>query len=136
MLEIEIIVLIIIKASLYLLVALSFSVIYYPTKFFHIAHAAVITIAAYSVFIIKLKYLIPFQYAVTAGIVISAFIGMLCELLVYRQIRKKNLAPLAYLITSLGLYVILQNTVSLFFGNDTKVIDTAEITVGHQIFPT
>ena len=39
-----------------------------------------------------------------------------------------------FLIASIGLYVVLQNTISLYFGDDTKVINTAEITVGHQIF--
>jgi branched-chain amino acid transport system permease protein len=38
------------------------------------------------------------------------------------------------LIASIGLYLVLQNTVSLYFGDDTKIINTAEITVGHEIF--
>jgi branched-chain amino acid transport system permease protein len=48
--------------------------------------------------------------------------------------RKKDLRPLSYLIASIGLYVILQNALSLYFGDDTKVINISEITVGHQIF--
>ncbi len=38
------------------------------------------------------------------------------------------------LIASIGLYVVLQNCISLYFGDDTKIINTAEVTVGNQIF--
>jgi len=118
--------------SIYLLVSFGFSIIYFASKFFHIAHAAVITIAVYFVFLFAENILFPIS--VIAGIVTAVILGVLCELLVYRSMRKRNLSPLAYLIASLGLYIILQNTISLYFGDDTKVINTAEITVGHQIF--
>ena len=119
---------------LYLLIASSYSLIYFPTKFFHIAHAAVITSASYIVYFFFIQLSTPFPFAIIAGIAIATLIGTFCELLVYRSMRKRNLSPLPYLIASIGLYVILQNTISLFFGDDTKVINTAEITVGHQIF--
>lgn len=124
----------IVNASICLLIAISFSCVYYPTKFFHIAHAALITAAAYFVLLFLFGFSIPFPFAVIAGVAAATFIGILCDLLVYRQMRKSNLPPLAYLITSIGLYVVLQNAISLYFGDDTKVINTAEITVGHQIF--
>lgn len=123
-----------ISLSVYLLIANSYSIIFYPTKFFHIAHAVVIIIAAYFVFLFAYEYSFFFPFAIIAGIAGATLIGMFCELLVYRQMRKNNLSPLAYMIASIGLYVILQNTISLYFGDDTKVINTAEITVGHQIF--
>lgn len=48
--------------------------------------------------------------------------------------RKRNVPALAYLIASIGLYVVLQNCISLYFGDDTKIINTGEIKVGNQIF--
>ncbi len=122
------------SALLYLLIASSYSLIYYPTKFFHIAHAAVVTSAAYLVYLFSIQLSIPFPLAIVDGIATAALIGMFCELLVYRPMRKRNRPPLAYMIASIGLYVLLQNTISLYFGDDTKVINTAEISVGHQIF--
>jgi len=123
-----------ISFSIYSLVANSYSIIYYPTKLFHITHAAIITTASYFVFLFAHNFSIPFQFAVIAGIAAATIIGIFCELLVYLPMRKKNLTTLAYLIASIGLYLILQNTISLYFGDDTKVINTAEISVGHQIF--
>lgn len=48
--------------------------------------------------------------------------------------RQRNAPSLAYLIASIGLYTVLQNCISLFFGDDTKIIRTGEVTIGNEIF--
>ncbi len=48
--------------------------------------------------------------------------------------RKRNFPALAYLIASIGLYVVLQNSISLYFGDDTKIIRMGETTIGNEIF--
>lgn len=130
----QIIINIFFSTSIYLLIANSFSLIYYPTKFFHLAHAAIITSGAYFVFLFVNKFSIPFPLSVALAIAAATLIGILCELVVYRYLRKRNVPALAYLIASIGLYVVLQNCISLFFGDDTKIINTTEVTIGNQIF--
>ena len=125
---------IILSFSPILLVAMSFALLYYPTKFFHIAHAAIITSSAYFVLFFLNKFSIPFPISVVFAIATAVLLGILCEVLIYRQMRKRNVPALAYLIASIGLYVVLQNCISLYFGDDTKVINTGEIKVGNQIF--
>lgn len=120
--------------SIYLLIGNSFLLIYFTTKFFHLAHAAIITSGAYFVFLFAAKLSIPFPVSIVLAIISATLLGILCELLVYRHMRKKNIPALAYLIASLGLYVVLQNCISLYFGDDTKIINTSEVTVGNQIF--
>jgi branched-chain amino acid transport system permease protein len=122
------------SASVYSLITISYSVIYYPTKFFHIAHAAIITFGAYFVFLFVNKLSFPFPISVAIAIPSATLLGILCEIFVYSQMRKRNVPALAYLIASIGLYVVLQNCVSLYFGDDTKIINTSEVTVGNQIF--
>lgn len=125
---------ILISFSIYLLVSVSFSQIYYLTKKIHIAHAAVISFGSYFVFFFANKFSIPFSVSVALAIASATLIGVACEVFIYRQMRKINVPALAYLIASIGLYVVLQNCISLFFGDDTKIINTAEVTVGNQIF--
>ncbi len=132
--NIQVVINILVTSALYLLVSISFASIYYPVKYFHIAHAAVITVASYFVFLFANQLLIPFSAAVVLAIALASIVGILFDILGYRPMRKKNLASLTYLIASLGLYVILQNAISLSFGDDTKVINTAEVTVGHEVF--
>jgi len=118
----------------YLLIALSFSLVYFSARFFHIAHAIVITSGAYLTFLFAFQISAPFAIAVISAIALSTCLGLLCEVIVYRPMRKRNVSTLAYLIASIGLYVILQNLVSLVFGDDTRIIQTEEVTVGHEIF--
>lgn len=125
---------IIVTASLYLLLSSSFSIIYYPSRIFHIAHAGAISFGAYFVFLFYKILLYPLYMAIVVGIVFVVLIGLLMELLVYRKMRKLGMPSLVYLVASIGLYVVLQNTISLLFGEDTKVINSAEIAIGHEIF--
>lgn len=125
---------ILLTTSLLLLVTTSFSTIYYPTRFFHLAHAVIITSAAYLTFLFANQLSLPFAVAVGAAITGAVCIGLLCEILFYRAMRKRNAPALAYLIASIGLYTVLQNCISLLFGDDTKVIKTGEITIGNEIF--
>jgi branched-chain amino acid transport system permease protein len=133
-LELQILINILFAASIFLLISNSYSLIYFTTKFFHIAHAGVISFGAYLVFFFANKYSIPFPISIALAIAVATLIGVACEVLVYRQMRKRNVPALAYLIASIGLYVVLQNCISLFFGDDTKIINTAEVKVGNQIF--
>lgn len=119
---------------MYLLVALSFSLIYNALKIFHITHSIIIASGAYFVYIFHNKFLFPLPISVLLAIVASVVVGVICEILIYRRMRKRNVTTLSYLIVSIGLYVVLQNLMSLYFGDDTKIINTAEIVVGHQIF--
>lgn len=122
---------ILLSTSIYLLIALSFSILYYTTKFFHLAHAAVIAGGAYFAFLFSVQLRLPLILSMALAIVGAIIIGLSCELLVYRYLRKQNAPPLNYLIASLGLYVVLQNIISITWGDDVKTLYRGEIKVGH-----
>lgn len=130
----QILVNIAISFSLYSLIAISYSVIYYPTKFFNFTHAAIITLGAYLTFLLTQEFHLPFGLGVVLAIFISTTIGIICEIAIYRTMRKRNALPLAYLIASIGLYVVIQNCISLYFGDNTQIISTVEVRVGNEIF--
>ena len=112
---------------------ISFGICYYNVKFFHIAHAVVITLGAYFTYLFFIQLHLSLFIAIPLSIIFSTLIGILCELIVYKPMRKKNLPPLAYLIASIGLYVVLQNIISLAWGDDTKTLRTGEVKVGNEI---
>ena len=119
-------------SSAYLLIALSFSILYYSTKFFHLAHAAVIAGGAYFAYLFAVQLGLPLTLAIVLAICGASAIGVLCELLGYRYLRRRNAMPLQYLIASIGLYVVLQNVISIVWGDDVKTLYHGEITVGHE----
>jgi branched-chain amino acid transport system permease protein len=128
----QIVINILISFSLYLTIALSYSIIYYITKIFHLAHAAIITFGAYFLFYFNHTLGFPLIIAVFISIIFSALIGMACDFLIYRQLRKRDTPLLVFLIASLGLYIVLQNVISIVFGDDNKILSTSIVSVGKE----
>ncbi len=121
------------SASAIFLVGISFSLIFSTARFFHFAHAAVITIAAYVFFFLSSYLGLPIFCSVILGLGATALIGWGLELVIYRPMRRRESSPLVLLLTSLGLYILLQNMISLFFGDDTKIITSSVVTSAFSI---
>lgn len=134
MINSQIIINILLSGFIYLLLAISFTLIYYPTKFFHLAHAVTITFAAYFTYLFSQQLGLSLWLSIPLSVIGATAIGVICEISVYKPLRKRNATPLIFLITSLGLYIILQNLISLTWGDDTKSIRTGEVKVGNEIF--
>jgi branched-chain amino acid transport system permease protein len=130
----QILINILFTAFLFCILSVSFSFVYYPTRYFHIAHAAIITFAAYFTYFFFQQLNFSFVFSVSIAIVLSVLLGMLTELIIYRPLRKKKSSPLLMLIASLGLYVVLQNCISILWSDNTKNIRRGEIKVGNEIF--
>jgi branched-chain amino acid transport system permease protein len=123
----------IIAGSIYALIALGFALIYYTVRFFHFAHGAVYTLAAYLVYLFFHQLHINFIISVIISILLTGITGCLIELFIYRPLRKKKATSLVFLISSMGLYIVIQNIISLCFGDDTKTVRTKDITEGYSL---
>ncbi|MGA9408391.1 MAG: branched-chain amino acid ABC transporter permease [Bacteroidota bacterium] len=123
----------IIAGSIYSLVALGFSLIYQTTRFFHFAHGAIYTFGAYFAYLFYIQLgwgrMVAFPLACIAAMVL----GVGCEVLVYKQMRRRKATDLTLLIASLGLYTLLQNIISMVWGDDTKTMRTGEVVEGHAV---
>ncbi|MBM4056042.1 MAG: branched-chain amino acid ABC transporter permease [Planctomycetes bacterium] len=124
---------ILVSFSLLLIVSLSFQQLYQVVKFFHIAHAVIITFGAYFTYLFLVRFSWYLGIAIPLATVCAVIISVLIELLIYKPLRKQNTSSWKMLIASLGLYVILQNLISLIWGDDTKSIRTWPVKVGHNI---
>lgn len=121
----------IIAGSTYFIVGTGFSVVYQTTRFFHFAHGAVYTFGAYFAYLFTIQLGLNRIIAFPIACVATAILGILLELGVYKPMRKKNATDLTLLIASLGLYVVLQNIISMAWGDDTKTMRTGEVVEGH-----
>lgn len=115
------------------LVAISFSMIFSTARFFHFAHAAIITIAAYMSLTFASLLGMPLIVSVVLALAFTAGLGWCLDALVYRPMRRKGASPLVLLLASLGMYIILQNAISLIFGDDTKVIGGIVVAPGFSM---
>lgn len=123
---------IVITFSVLLLLAISFNIIYQTIKFFHLAHAAIITLGPYFTFTLNQQLNIPLIYAIPLAIILIIILIMIINHFIYKPLYTKKSHRFILLIASLGLYVILQNIISLIWGDDTKSIRTEITDVGNE----
>lgn len=120
-----------IAGLLYALVALGFSLIYSGTRFFHIAHGALYTAAAYLflawTFVLGTASVAANVWLVLIGVALSLVVlglfAISTEVLIYRPLYMKGASPLVTFISSLGLYIIIINLIAIFFGNETHLLN-------------
>lgn len=117
---------------IYLIISLSFLLIYSSIKFFHIAHAVTITFGAYLTFLFSIQSGLGLWFSIPLAIICAVLISVICEIGIYKPLRKRETSSWKMLIASLGLYVILQNLISLIWGDDTKSIRTWPVKTGHN----
>ena len=120
----------IIFSAKYLLIGLGFQIIYSNVRFFHFAHGAMFMLGAYFSFLFLLILKMPFTFSLILSVLVVAVLGLLNNQYIYKPIRKIGGTPLIFLIASLGIYVIIQNLVSLFFGDDTKSVRSGVVKEG------
>nr|VFK31870.1 MAG: branched-chain amino acid transport system permease protein [Candidatus Kentron sp. MB]VFK34837.1 MAG: branched-chain amino acid transport system permease protein [Candidatus Kentron sp. MB]VFK76974.1 MAG: branched-chain amino acid transport system permease protein [Candidatus Kentron sp. MB] len=118
-------------SSIFLL-ALSFYIIFKPTGIFHLSHAFSITLPAYCVYFL-LGHHLPIPLALGLALISAVAFGILNELLFYRLLRDTKDAGLKMLVLSLGVYVLCQNLLSAFFGDEIKPL-SAELFSGKYSF--
>jgi len=129
----QIIVNAVVAASTVMLVGSGFLLIYSTTRFFHFAHGLVFAACPYFAFFLKSWLAIPPGAAIVLAVAFAAALGCLMDVLAYRPLRHKGASPLVLLLASLGLYIFLQNGISLVFGDDTKSIRSGVVTEGVAI---
>jgi len=124
----------IINGSIYLLVSLSFVLIYQTINFFNFSHAVVFTSGAYFTFLFNQFFGCSLFISIPVAIVCSCILGSLMDLVIYKPLRKRNSTSLVLLLASLGIYIVLQNIISMVFGDDTKSIRTWQVVEGINVF--
>ncbi len=131
---VQLIINIVITFSIYFIVAFSFSFIYNTLGIFHIAHAAIITFGAYFVYLFSVLHSMSMMLSISLSIILTIAIGVSCELLIFKKMRDKQRPNLSFLITSLGLYIVFENLISIIFYDDTKIIDKSSVSIGYSIY--
>jgi branched-chain amino acid transport system permease protein len=123
----------IIAGSIYSLVAIGFALIYQTTRFFHFAHGAVYTFGAYFAYLFFMQLGFDRWLAFPFACVATMLLGVALEVGVYKPMRNRKATDLTLLIASLGLYIVLQNIISIAWGDDTKTMRTGEVVEGHAV---
>jgi len=124
----------VVAAGVYALVGVGFALIYRVYGFFHFSYGAIIVVGAYGTYLFKTTVGLPVWAALLAGTLVASGVGCLFDLGIYCPLRRRNATPSVLLLSSLGLYVLVQNAISLAFGSDTKRLRGETVTEGFNVW--
>ena len=124
---------VLVSASTLALMAVGFGLIFSTTRFFHFAHAIVYTSAAYLTYCGNVQLDLPLGVAILPGVAGGVCLGGLMEVGLYRPMRRRSASALTLLIASLGTYVVLQNLISMTWGDDVKMLQSSTVREGVEI---
>lgn len=117
----------IVHGSRIALVAVGFSLIYGVTRTLHVAHGAIVTVAAYLVWWITAELGAGLAVAFALAALVVMGLGVAHEVLLYRSIRTASPGSFTIVIASLGTGIVIQNLAGVLFGFDTKDLRSATI---------
>ena len=105
--------------------ALSFAVVYLPTRVFHFALGGVHTFIPFVVWALVSRgagWPLAVAVAACVGVVLSSA----CEFLNHAPLARANASVSVHLLSSLALYTIISQAAALIWGNDPKTLRTSE----------
>ncbi len=116
----------IVTGSLYAVLAISFALVYAPTKTFHFAHGNVYVFSAYFLYQFSMVWGWPMAAAIPAAILGAAILGILVDQIVYTPLRRSGAGVMQILLSAFGTYIVLQNLMLLIWKSDPRTVRVPE----------
>jgi len=120
--------------SVYALVAVGYTLVFGVLRFINFAHGSVITFAAYVCLFTMLALKIPFAVAFGVSLVVSGLFSIMVERQAYRPLRLRGVPNLNLLITSIGVSLLVENAIIVFYSADfhvfPKVLSSSTVSLG------
>jgi len=123
-----------VAGSIYVLIALGFTVIYRTVKFFHFAHGVVYAAGAYIAYTFAISLGINATISFFLAAILAGLLGIIIDRLVYNPLRKRKAPNLVFLIASFGIFIFIQNLLQLIYGAQILTLRTGPVKEGHHFF--
>jgi branched-subunit amino acid ABC-type transport system permease component len=120
-----------VAGSVAALLGTAFVIVYCGSRFFVFTFAIAYLYGAYGMFLCH-GYM-PIIVAGPTGVFIAGVVSVLLEAFVYRSIRRDRNNSSILMLASIGAYGVLQNLVSLGFGNATKSVRFWSVNEGRSV---
>ena len=114
-----------ITGILYSLLAIGFALVYNTTRILHIAAAGIYVFAAYMFWFFVARAGFTVIPAAVIAIILTMLLSLLSEVTVYRPLKNRKASLNVAMIASIGLMTVIINTIAMFFGNETKVVENS-----------
>jgi branched-chain amino acid transport system permease protein len=120
----------------YALLGIGWGIIFNTTGTFHFAHGVVYTAGAYGAVLFADTLGLPLPLAVAGGVAVAVVLGVGIDVVCYAPMRRIGATPMTILITSLGVLIVVENSLPILFGTASRTIpgiDTVTIAVGPAV---
>lgn len=114
----------------YALIAAGLALVFEVAGFFNLAHGAVYAIGAYVAYFVGISLGWGPCGGIPLALLLSALVGALMLICIYRPLERAGGGPMGLLLSSLGMVVVVQNLLAMGFGDDTKRLSAASVSVG------
>ncbi|AEC01350.1 branched-chain amino acid ABC transporter permease [Parasphaerochaeta coccoides] len=123
--------------STYALVAIGFTMIFGVLELTNFSNSSLYMFGAYITYLLYSIVGARFFLAFTISIVLTGVLGYGVDRFALRRLRKKRAPKLSGLITTLGMSMVIDNSVMVFFGTDSKsftnFMDFGKFYVGNAV---
>lgn len=110
--------------SLYSLTAIGYSLVYSVLELINFTHGTMYMLGAYLYYVFVRLLNIPILLAFLLTILLTGFVGFVIERYTLKPLRKKNLPKFTALICTIGVSIVIQNTMLFFLGSETRPYPT------------
>ena len=102
--------------GIYALMAVGYSLVFSILDFSSFAHGTVIMLGAYAGYFLLTQVRLPFALVISGSMAVAAVLGFLNERLAYRPLRVRNARPLYFMISAMGVSILMENLVYATLG--------------------
>lgn len=107
------------------LAAIGLTLIFGILDFINFAHGEYLTLGAYTAFVVNVTFGFPFVVAAVVAVPITVLIALGIDRVVFYPLRKQGAGGLALLITSVGLSIILRNSIEMVWSSEPQRFSAA-----------
>ena len=106
--------------SIYALIAIGYSIVFSILRVINFAHGSFYMIGAVAALTIYNLQSVPFWLALLVGLLIASIAGLFVEKIAIMPLRKKGAPRRAFLLSTLGMQIFLDNMTRIIWGARTK----------------
>ncbi len=101
--------------------ALAFTVVFLPTRVFHIALGGIYGLVPFIAWQ-ALRWELPWYVAIGAALLVALVVSLACEKANHGPLERRGASVTSHLVSSLGIHILLVQTAALTWGNSPKVL--------------
>ena len=110
-----------ISGSVIALLAIALQCVYLPTRVLFVGLAGIYSLAPFISFTV-LQFAGGWLAAIAAAVLLSSAVAALCEATNHAPLARRNVSEGAHFITSLGIYIMMVQAITLVWGSETRTL--------------